>query len=82
MGNAITTVDSARQRSGPDPNDNTTRSISIRELDLAWALFRCGDHNGLGRKILTQYSQDLRGHVARHARAVLEDVRFPAPKER
>ena len=82
MGNAITTVDSARQRSGPDPNDNTTRSISIRELDLARALFRCGDHNGLGRKILTQYSQDLRGHVARHARAVLEDVRFPAPKER
>jgi flavin-dependent dehydrogenase len=82
MGNAITTVDSARERSGANPNDNATRSISIRELELARALFRCGDHDGLGRKILMQYSQDLRGHVARHARAVLEDVRFPAPKER
>ena len=37
---------------------------------------------GFGEEPLMQYSQDLRGHVARHARAVLEDVRFPAPKER
>jgi len=70
-GHVISDVASAGQRSGPDPNDNTTRQTSIRELALARALYRCGDKDGLGKKILTAYTQDLRGHIARHARAVL-----------
>jgi hypothetical protein len=45
----------------------------LREIVLARALYRCGDHEGLGRRILEQYTQDLRGHLARHAKAVLED---------
>jgi flavin-dependent dehydrogenase len=66
-------VDTARQLSGQNPNDNTTRSTSIRELSLARALFHCGDQNGLARQILTEYTQDLRGHLARHAQAVLDE---------
>jgi hypothetical protein len=39
---------------------------------LARALYRCGDYDGVGRKILEAYTHDLRGHFARHAKAVLE----------
>jgi hypothetical protein len=53
------------------PVDTSTRECSLRELILARALYRCGDHNGLGEKTLRQYAQDLRGHYARHAIAVL-----------
>lgn len=49
-----------------------TRSDSLRELLLARALFRCGDYEGLGEKLLKDYTRDLRGHLARHAKAVLE----------
>ena len=52
-------------------NAETTRRESLRELFLARALYRCGDHQGLGRKILENYTKDLRGHLARHAHAVL-----------
>jgi len=48
------------------------RRVSLRELMLARALYRCGDHNGLGEKILREYAKDLRGHLARHAQAVLD----------
>jgi hypothetical protein len=43
----------------------------LRELYLARALYRCGDHDGLGEKTLRQFAQDLHGHYARHAQAVL-----------
>ena len=48
-----------------------SRRESLRELALARALYRCGDDQGLGRKILQAYAADLRGHLARHAQAVL-----------
>ena len=48
------------------------RRESTRELLLARALYRCGDHHGLGAKILRAYTRDLRGHFARHAQAVLD----------
>jgi len=41
-------------------------------LILAKAFFRCGDVNGLGKEILTAYSEDLRGHSYRHASGVLK----------
>lgn len=56
-------------------NAERTRRESLRELMLARALFRCGDYQGLGAKILHAYTQDLRGHFARHAQAVLEEQR-------
>ena len=57
------------------------RSESLRELMLARALYRCGDHQGVGRKILESYAQDVRGPYARHARAALDTDRHvpPAP---
>jgi len=50
------------------------RRDSIAELLLARALYRCGDYGGLGKKTLTAYTKDLRGHLARHAKAVLEST--------
>lgn len=44
-----------------------------RDLTLARVLYRLGDHEGLGRRILEQYARDVRGHYARHAQAVLEE---------
>jgi len=49
------------------------RSESLREIMLARALYRCGDHQGVGRAILEQYRRDLRGPYARHAAAVLSE---------
>ena len=49
------------------------RNRTLKELVLARALYRCGDQNGLGEKILHEYANDLRGHYARHARGVLKE---------
>ncbi len=48
------------------------RNAALRELVLARALYRCGDHEGLGEAILRTYARDVRGVFARHATAVLE----------
>ena len=44
-----------------------------RDLTLARVLYRLGDHEGLGKRILEEYARDVRGHYARHAQAVLEE---------
>jgi hypothetical protein len=49
-----------------------TRRESLRELLLARALYLLGDHEGVGQAILENYTHDLRGHLARHAQALLE----------
>ena len=73
MGHAHTSIEIARKLGAPGgTNAETTRRESLRELMLARALYRCGDHNGLGKRILEEYTRDLRGHLARHAKAVLE----------
>ncbi len=68
------TVEEARRRDQEEQSTTgvKTRRDSLRELLLARALYRCGDYGGVGRQILTQYTRDLRGHLARHAKAVLE----------
>lgn len=48
-----------------------------RDLNLARVLYRLGDHERLGEKILQQYARDVRGHYARHAQAVLKEGPFP-----
>lgn len=53
------------------PVDKRRRTGSLREITLARALYRCGDHEGLGRQILEEYQHDLRGLFARHASAGL-----------
>ncbi len=72
-GHAQTSIDVAIKRETPGgTNAVQTRRESLRELVLARALFRCGDHQGVGKKTLQTYTQDLRGHLARHAQAVLQ----------
>ncbi len=44
------------------------------ELHAAAALVRCGDHQGLGRRILTGYLDDWRGVCARFAGYVLAEA--------
>ncbi len=55
----------------PDVTHTEARNVSLRELHLARGLFRCGDHENLGRKTLETYTGDLRAIFAKHARAVL-----------
>ncbi len=57
-----------------DPDENEVRNHALREIHLARALFRCGDHDNLGRSILRAYSHDLRAHLAKHCRCVLEEA--------
>jgi len=73
QGHAFTDIKDARRRTPDSPVDNDTRNRSLRELVLARALYRCGDYEGLGEKILKEYSRDLRAHYARHAGAVLKN---------
>jgi hypothetical protein len=73
-GYAYPTIAEAKRRETPGgANSVQSRRESLRELVLARALYRCGDYQGLGQKILRQYAEDLRGHLARHAQAVLAE---------
>jgi len=70
-GHAYTNIETATRDIPPSPTDNSTRECSLRELVLARALYRCGDYEGRGERILREYARDLRGHYARHALAIL-----------
>lgn len=52
--------------------DKRRREGPLREIVLARALYRCGDHDRLGETILREYQHDVRGLLARHATAVLQ----------
>ena len=71
-GHARTDLRTTIRQANGDPIETEARNASLRELYLARGLYLSGDVAGLGRSILETYSQDLRGHYARHARAVLE----------
>jgi hypothetical protein len=71
-GYASTSIAEVRRREADEDTVGVAvRREAIRELILARALYRCGDYNALGAKILGQYTHDLRGHLARHAQSVL-----------
>jgi hypothetical protein len=72
-GHTYPDINVATRNMPPSGEDTTTRECSLRELILARALYRCGDCDGLGEKILREYARDLRGHYARHARAILKE---------
>jgi len=71
-GHAFTDINRARHETPDSPVDTTSRNQSLRELILARALYRCGDYQQLGEKVLKEYASDLRAHYARHAGAVLQ----------
>jgi len=45
---------------------------ALRELTTAGMLYSVGDHEGMGRKILEVYRNEIGGHLARYAEAYLE----------
>ncbi len=73
-GHATTTIAESRTKAAAGGRTaNAPRNVSLRELILARALYRMGDHDGRGEKILRTYAKDFRGHYSRHANAVLGD---------
>ncbi|MCY2993397.1 MAG: FAD-dependent oxidoreductase [Planctomycetota bacterium] len=77
-GHVHTDIAAAKTREVPGgTNAEQTRRESLRELLLARALYRCGDYDGIGEKILREYTRDLRGHLARHAQAILQEGQRP-----
>jgi len=70
-GHAVTSIEAALEATPRSGTDTTVRNQALTELYLARALYRCGDFEGLGERTLREYSQDLHGHYARHAKAVL-----------
>ncbi len=50
------------------------RTESLREIVVGRALYRCGDHQGLGAAILREYRKDLCGLFARHADRLLRSA--------
>ncbi len=76
-GHAVTSIDAALEANPPSRTDTTVRNQALKELYLARALYRCGDHEGLGQNTLREYSRDLHGHYARHAKAVLKPATGP-----
>ncbi|MFP4176112.1 MAG: FAD-dependent oxidoreductase [Candidatus Brocadiia bacterium] len=53
------------------PPSERRREPALREIVLARALFRCGDCEELGERVLREYLRDLRGLFRRHAATVL-----------
>jgi hypothetical protein len=72
QGHAMPDIQTAKKLAPKFKNDVTTRNNSLREIILGRALYKCGDLNGVGNRILEEYSKDLRGHYYRHSSGVLE----------
>lgn len=67
-------IETAKTRDKEDPKGvlgERARQKSLIEIGAARALYRLGDENSLGRRILEAYSKDMRGHFARHAAEIL-----------
>lgn len=71
-GHSMKTIEEAIQKTPAGSEDTSTRNNALREIILGRSLFRCGDYNGLGTRIMNDYSNDLRGHFYRHATGVLK----------
>jgi len=72
-GHALPDLQSALNRQKMRRGEDRIRGRELAELGLARALYRSGDWEGLGERILREYAQSLQGHHARHAQAVLRD---------
>ncbi|MCP5526530.1 MAG: FAD-dependent oxidoreductase [Verrucomicrobiales bacterium] len=76
-GHAVEDIERARTDPPSSGTDTSVRNRELIELVLARALFRCGDHEGVGEGILRAYASGLQGHYARHASAVLAEREAP-----
>jgi NADPH-dependent 2,4-dienoyl-CoA reductase/sulfur reductase-like enzyme len=72
-GHAMASIEEALERTVPSRTDNSERNSSLKEIFLGRALYKIGDYQGLGRKVMEEYAADLRGHYYRHAYGVLNE---------
>ncbi len=54
-----------------------TLNAAFKEIIIAATLYQCGDHQKIGRTILEQYTQDVNGHFASYAQAILKERGLP-----
>jgi hypothetical protein len=52
-------------------------NTAFKEVIIAATLYQCGDYHKVGRKILEKYSQDVNGHFASYAQAILHGKGLP-----
>lgn len=52
-------------------------NAAFKEVIIATTLYQCGDYQNMGRMILEQYSQDVNGHFASYAQAILNGKGLP-----
>lgn len=71
-GHAMADVKTITATGGYGSGAGNERPLCLREIGLARALYRCGDFDGLGEKVLKEFARDLRGVYALHATEVLE----------
>ena len=72
-GHAMVDVKDAKPAGGyGSTGSGHERTLALRELAIARALYACGDYNGLAEKTLKTYAKDLRGVYALHATEVLK----------
>jgi hypothetical protein len=67
----VTDYRKARNAVNANTEDTSIRNRVLKELHLARALYRCGDHNSLGKTILEEYANDLHAHYARHSSLIM-----------
>lgn len=72
-GYAVTNLDEAKKLYFMGNITHTLRDRSLREIILAGALYKLGDHNGIGRAVLQKYAADLRSLYAQHANMILQE---------
>lgn len=70
-GHAMTDVKAITAAGGYGSDGGNERQLCLREIAVARALYRCGDWEGLGEKVLQEFARDLRGVYALHATEVL-----------
>ncbi len=70
-GYALTDVREISPAGGFGAGSGNERTLCLRELGVARALYRCGDHAGAAERVLSAYARDLRGVYALHAAEVL-----------
>lgn len=70
-GHAMTDVRTITAAGGYGSSGGNERTLCLREIALARAIYRCGDCDGLGERVLQEFARDLRGVYALHATEVL-----------
>ena len=65
----------ARNQVVPDTNDVSIRNKALKEFHLACALYRCGDKDELGKRLLTRYAHGLEGHYHRCASQLIYGIK-------